>query len=325
MTAPRGRRGCRTLTSSTLPSSPTTPAMRSASAAPRRLALGEAVDRGPPRALAGAGRPFAEQRLDERAGARMEATALHRRERVAHELLDARERPAELLDVALDERGQQRREDELRDLRRALGRRHEPPERLLLGRPRQPGLGPGTTSTTRHSSGIGWWASSGAGRSSPRRTPPSTTRPPSANVHVPTAERAARPTASASSGAPTVRSSSAASACATASASFVPDPSPTCGGIASTTRTCAPPASPSASWQRRANASARSASAPSADSSSAGCASTTTAGRTTATPSPPKRRGPSPATASIPRCSRAGASTRTPRHSSPYRRAQVAP
>ena len=38
--------------------------------------------------------------------------------------------------------GQQRGEHELRDLRRALGRRHELPERLLLGSPRQPGLGP---------------------------------------------------------------------------------------------------------------------------------------------------------------------------------------
>ena len=59
----------------------------------------------------------------------------------------------------------------------------------------------------------------------------------------------------------------------------MPDPRPTCGGIASSTRRCAPPASPSASRQRRANASARSASAPSTDSSSAGSASSTTAGR----------------------------------------------
>ena len=70
--------------------------------------------------------------------------------------------------------------------------------------PDSPGSARGMTSTTRHSSGIGWCASSGAGRSTSRRTPPSTTRPPSANVHVPTAERAARPTASASSGASTV-------------------------------------------------------------------------------------------------------------------------
>ena len=39
--------------------------------------------------------------------------------------------------------------------------------------------------------------SSGEGRSAPCRTPPSTTRPPSANVHIPTEERAARPAASA--------------------------------------------------------------------------------------------------------------------------------
>ena len=132
----------------------------------------------------------------------------------------------------------------------------------------------GTTSTTRHSSGIGWRASSGAGRSDARRRPPSTTRPPSANVHIPTAERAARPPPRRAPARRPSRPCSAASAWATASASFVPDPSPTCGGIASTTRRCAPPASPSASWQRRANVNARSASAPSADSSSAGCAST---------------------------------------------------
>ena len=84
-----------------------------------------------------------QQRLDERAGARVEAPALHVGERVADELLDARERATELLEVVLDQRGQQRREHELRDLRRALGRRHELPERLLLGGPGQPRLGPG--------------------------------------------------------------------------------------------------------------------------------------------------------------------------------------
>ena len=73
----------------------------------------------------------------------------------------------------------------------------------------------------------------------------------------------------------------------------MPEPSPTCCGIASTTRRCAPPASPNASRQRCANVSARSASGPSADSSSAGSASSTTAGRSTDTPSPPKRRSPS--------------------------------
>src|SRR5215218_2203250 len=165
--------------------------------------------------------------------------------------------------------------------------------------------------------------SSGAGRSAPCRTPPSTTSPPRANVHIPTAERAARPAALASAGASAVRPCSAASACATASASFVPDPSPTCGGIASTMRRCAPPVSPSASRQCCANVSARSASAPSTESSSPGCASSTTAGRLTDTPSPPKRRAPSPATASMPRCRRAGASTRTVNVTSAGRPARV--
>ena len=128
---------------------------------------------------------------------------------------------------------------------------------------------------------------------------------------MPTAERAARPAARARAGASSSRAPSTASAWATASASFVPEPSPACCGIASTTRRCAPLVTPSASWQRRANSSARSASTPSADSSSARSASSTTAGRLTATPRPPKRRGPSPAAASMPRCRRAGASTRT--------------
>ena len=110
--------------------------------------------------------------------------------------------------------------------------------------PDSPGSAFGTTRTIRHSSGTAWRISSGEGRSVPRRTPPSTTRPPSANVHIPTEERAARPAASASAGASTVRPCSAASACATASASFVPDPSPTCGGIASTMRRWPPPRAP---------------------------------------------------------------------------------
>ena len=120
-----------------------------------RLAADDPVDRRSPRALAGARRPAAQQRLDERARARMEAPALHRGERVADELLDARQRAAELLELALDERRQQRREHELRDGRRSLGRRHEPLERLRLGGPGQPRLGvAGTTITIRHSSGI---------------------------------------------------------------------------------------------------------------------------------------------------------------------------
>ena len=65
--------------------------------------------------------------------------------------------------------------------------------------PERPGSSPGTISTQRHSSGIGWRASSGAGGAACWRRPPSTTSPPSANVHRPTAERAPRPAARASS------------------------------------------------------------------------------------------------------------------------------
>ena len=124
----------------------------------------------------------------------MEATALHVGERVADQLLDVGQRCTELLEVALDERRQQRRQHELGDRRRSLGdgtsRWNAAP-----AAPDNPGSAVGTTSTARHSAGMGWCASSGAGRSTPRRTPPSTTRPPSANVHMPTAERAPRPAA----------------------------------------------------------------------------------------------------------------------------------
>ena len=105
-----------------------------------RLAADDSVDGRSPRALTGARRTAAQQRLDERARSRMEATALHRGELVAHELLHARQRAAELLELALDERRQQRREHELRDGRRSLGRRHEPLERLRLGGSGQPRL-----------------------------------------------------------------------------------------------------------------------------------------------------------------------------------------
>ena len=201
----------------------------------------------------------------------MEAPALRRRERVADELLDAGERRAELLELALDERRQQRGEHQLRDGGRALGRRRQLPER---GSPRRRPTGPArprerrAPPATPRASGAARAAPPGA--RSPGRCPPSTTRPPSANVHIPTADRAARPAASARSGASSSRPSRVVSAAATASASLVPEPSPTCSGIASITRRCAPPVSPSASWQRRANASARSASGPSADSSPAG-------------------------------------------------------
>ena len=217
----------------------------------------------------------------------MEAPALHIGERVADQLLDVGQRGAELVEIALDERRQQRRQHELRDRRRSLGRRHEPLERLpprpLPTAPARPSGRRARPATPPASGGAPAAAPGAPRRAAPRPRPPGR---PSANVHMPTAERAARPAAWASPGASTSRPSSAASAWATASASLVPEPSPTCGGIASTTRRCAPPASPSASRQRCANASARSASAPSADSSSAGRASSTTAGRLTDTPEP---------------------------------------
>jgi hypothetical protein len=191
-------------------------------------------------------------------------------------------------------------------------------------RPESPGSACGITSTQRHSSGIGWRASSGAGCSTPGRTPPSTTSPPMTNVHRPTAERAPRPAARAIARGSGVWPASAARAAVTASESLVPEPRPTCGGIASRTRTRAPPASPSASRERRATASARSASGPSVVRSSLRLASTTAAGRLSATPSPPNRRVLPPATSSMPMCRRAGASTRTVVIGCPPRSARAA-
>ena len=73
----------------------------------------------------------------------MEAPALRRRERVADQLLDAGERGAELLELAFDERRQQRGQHQLRDDGRSLGCRHQLPERVLLGGARQAGRGRG--------------------------------------------------------------------------------------------------------------------------------------------------------------------------------------
>ena len=184
------------VTSSTLPSPSSMRSIRPASSRPAGIAAHHAVDGRPPRALAGARRPGAQERLDERGGARMEATALHVGERVADQLLDVGQRGAELLELALDERRQQRRQHELGDrpptarpTARAAGTRAPRPT------PDNPGSAVGTTSTARHSSGIGWRASSGAGRSTPRphRRPRPPGRPARTSTCPPPSARRAPP------------------------------------------------------------------------------------------------------------------------------------
>jgi hypothetical protein len=70
----------------------------------------------------------------------MERPALDRRERVTHQRLDAAQRRAELVEVALHQRGKERGEQELRDQRRAFGLGTEARERGGLGSAREPRL-----------------------------------------------------------------------------------------------------------------------------------------------------------------------------------------
>ena len=171
----------------------------------------------------------------------MERPALDRRERVADQPLEPAQRRAEL------DRGRARRARaaarSARSARSApsvrardAGSRTRPPRR----RPRAPARrwGSRARSATRPAS-HGASAAARAASTSPR-TPPSTTSPPAANVHRPTAERAPRPAVRAIARGSGDRPASVDSAAVTASASFVPEPRPTCAGIASSTRTRAP-------------------------------------------------------------------------------------
>jgi hypothetical protein len=98
--------------------------------------------------------------------------------------------------------------------------------------PESPSAPSGSASTQRHRSGIGWRATTGL-IVSPSRTPASTTRPGAANVQDPTLERDPRPTAAARRSGLAEIPASSATPRATASPSFVPDPRPAWGGIAS--------------------------------------------------------------------------------------------
>ena len=84
----------------------------------------------------------------------MERPALDGGEGVAHQPLDPGQRRAELAQVALDERGQEGRQDELGDLGRPPGIGMQVRERRLLGAARQPGAAAGIASTQRQSSGM---------------------------------------------------------------------------------------------------------------------------------------------------------------------------
>ena len=91
-----------------------------------------------------------------------------------------------------------------------------------------PGFASGIATTQRHEVGNITRASSGDAPGADGRCPPSTTNPPPANVHVPTADRRARPTDRASSGIVAATPCSSASASAMDRASCVPEPSPEC-------------------------------------------------------------------------------------------------
>ena len=130
-------------TTSARPPAPSSASSPRTSSCPSSSLADDPVDGGPPRALAGAGRPEPQQRVHERPGLRVERPALDGRERVAHQPLEPAQRRAELGEVALDERREQRGQHELGDLRRAIGIGTQVRERRLLGAAREARLGRG--------------------------------------------------------------------------------------------------------------------------------------------------------------------------------------
>ncbi len=195
----------------------------------------------------------------------------------------------------------------------ALGRRGQAGERLGLPRPADAGraLGYRHDASPRRG-GNGTRAISGPHSSRSARRPPSTTRPPSSNVHVPIAERLPRPTARASERASLATPYSSASARATASASCVPEPSPACDGSERWTWTSAPPRRWWCARKRRANSRARSASSPSRRERYRREPPRRGAWVVAAdAPMPPNQRPRVPRRSRTPKCRRADASTKT--------------
>jgi len=118
---------------------------------------------------------------------------------------------------------------------------------------------------------------------------------------------------------PALRTCNCQSPAATARASWVPLPRPTCSRGASTTSIsqASVSESPQCFLQAAAKPTARSASGPRADSSAVGCIRSQTPGRSTISPTPPKLRMAGSPNESMPRCSRAGERTSTLRTDSP--------
>src|SRR5688572_831942 len=127
------------------------------------------------------------------------------------------------------------------------------------------------------------------------------------------AERRARPTACASAGGSVSSPYNSASARATESASCVPEPRPACRGSDRCTQTRAPSRMWWWSRNRFANPDARCASGPCAVTVRALDADTSSVASGAAAPIPPNHRPSSPRRSSTPKCSRAGASTKTSR------------
>ena len=272
MRPPRARRSLSNGTTSTRPPAPISASSAARERAALVLAPDDAVDGRPPRGLARPGGAVAQQRVDER---ERRADGTCRPGPAANASPDEPLQPgqgrAELGEVALDERGQQRGQHELGDQRRALGVGPQVGERLLLGAAREPRLGrrdrehaaPLVRHRVARRAAVRGRRSRGAGRPRrrTRRARTSTGRRPSA--------RRGRPCAPSPPGRATGRRAAPAPRRRRARASC-PDPRPDVrrdrldhlqpgGGRAG----------PSAARQRSATASARSASGPSAVSSSA--------------------------------------------------------
>ena len=172
--------------------------------------------------------------------------------------LDLGQRGAELVDVAGQQSGQERRQQQPGHAGLGSVRSASRPKKRSSASPESPSTPSGSASTHRHRSGIGWRATSGL-TEPVSGTPASITSPGAENVQTPTLERAARPLAYARRSGPAAMPASAASPRAIASPSLVPEPSPICGGIASWTSTSTPAPIPNRDHARRANVVARSA------------------------------------------------------------------
>ena len=155
--APRATQAPRRSKSTTLTSVPAPAATRSRSATSggELGAIDDPVDRGAPRALSHRSDAQRQQRVDQRRRARMKDATLLGGEHRSHLALDLGERDAELVDVARQQSGQQRGQQQPRHAGLGARRLAQLAEEALLRIPGESSTPRGSASTHRHRSGIG--------------------------------------------------------------------------------------------------------------------------------------------------------------------------